>query len=300
MSLSPMHISIKEITQAAFKAMQGKMATLGKVKGEGEFEVIATTDSVDREGEILLSDGWDFKNYLKNPVVLWGHQWESMPIGAVTEIDTSQQGKIIMKGVFAPTAAGQEVRKLYDSGILRTVSVGYIVKERQGPVISKKEMAELTFCAIPANPDALSTHEVKALKSIDKLVKDEEKTPEEEVTKDDVKSPDKVQVEAEKITLPKESDSVEAQAKGIGTKAGRVLSAKSISVIEEVLAKKAVLQSGLDELDKMLRGLVEEATAQKNFLDEAERKAVQERIRKRLQQSDSLVGEALREWKLLT
>lgn len=39
------------------------------------FDVIATTQDVDRDGEIILVDGWDTKNWLKNPVILANHNY---------------------------------------------------------------------------------------------------------------------------------------------------------------------------------------------------------------------------------
>lgn len=40
--------------------------------------------------------------------------------------------------------------------MLKTVSVGFIGKERQGEKITKKELLELSFVAVPSNPSAVS------------------------------------------------------------------------------------------------------------------------------------------------
>lgn len=40
--------------------------------------------------------------------------------------------------------------------MLKTVSVGFIGKERQGEKIIKKELLELSFVAVPSNPSAVS------------------------------------------------------------------------------------------------------------------------------------------------
>jgi hypothetical protein len=41
----------------------------------GTFRVIMTTDKKDRDGEIIKIDGWNFENFMKNPVVLYGHNY---------------------------------------------------------------------------------------------------------------------------------------------------------------------------------------------------------------------------------
>lgn len=148
--------SLKEYSKEAAKEIVKALSknNVKEVKGEGEFEVIATTEGVDRDGEIILVKGWDFANFMKNPVLLFGHDYWSWPIGAVTEVIT-EDDKVIAKGVFARTEEGQKARMLYEDGILKTVSVGFIPKERNGNVITKAELLELSFVPVPSNPEAL-------------------------------------------------------------------------------------------------------------------------------------------------
>lgn len=121
----------------------------------GTFEVIATTEDTDRDGEVIRADGWDFEPYKKNPIVLWAHNFYDMPIGKVTEI-VRDGNKIIAKGIFAPTAKAQEVRQVYDGKFLNTVSVGFIPRQREANVITRAELLELSFVPVPANPNAIA------------------------------------------------------------------------------------------------------------------------------------------------
>lgn len=163
----------KQTLKEYSKKMAGELAkafskvNLKEVKGEGEFEVIATTEGTDRDGEVIMVKGWDFENFMKNPVVLFGHDYWSLPIGAVTSIDV-QDDKVVAKGVFARTEEGQKARMLYEDGILRTVSVGFIPKERNGNVITKAELLELSFVPVPSNPEALDMR--KALDDFKKVL----------------------------------------------------------------------------------------------------------------------------------
>lgn len=157
----------KEYSQKTAEELSRALKKFSKkeVKGDGTFEVIASTESVDRQGEVILLKGWNFKNYMNNPVILWGHDYWSLPIGAATEVKV-EEGKLVIKGIFANTDFAQEVRKLYDEGIVKTVSVGFIPLERQGNVITKAELLELSFVPVPANPDALSLQKMQKVEAM--------------------------------------------------------------------------------------------------------------------------------------
>lgn len=174
MSKLSLLLEVKKLTEAFAKSIRLKMSAPHTIKGQGTFEVIATTASLDRDGEVLTIEGWEFDNYMQNPVILWSHDLYSLPLGAVTDLRV-EDGKVIVQGVFADTEEGQKVRKLYEDGILRTVSVGYIPKQRQGNAITVKELYEVSFVSVPANPDAMDARKRKAIKSVEELVVDSSK-----------------------------------------------------------------------------------------------------------------------------
>ena len=47
---------------------------------------VATTGTVNRLGEVLNGSVLRLDNYRKNPVVLWSHQWEILPIGRTVDL----------------------------------------------------------------------------------------------------------------------------------------------------------------------------------------------------------------------
>lgn len=181
-----------QITERLFASeVRDVIEATEKAAGDtGTFEVVITTENVDRYQEVIKLDGWELEHYLKNPVVLWGHDHFTLPIGMCTSIEVSG-GKMIAKGKFAPHAHAQEIRALYDLGIVRATSVGFIEKEREGNLITKSELIEFSFVSVPANPYALSLAMEKELnindlvtKGFMTLVKEaepvEEKVPEPE------------------------------------------------------------------------------------------------------------------------
>lgn len=154
----------QKLSEEVMQKLSSIKVSAKDVKGEGEFTVIATTDDLDRHGEIISIDGWDFKNYMKNPIVLWAHNYWDLDavVGAVTDIKVEEKG-VVVTGVFANTPAGQAVRKLYEDGIVRTVSVGFIPLEFDKNTITKAELLEISFVPVPANPNALSTEKMAEL-----------------------------------------------------------------------------------------------------------------------------------------
>jgi hypothetical protein len=148
-------INVKELIEKTNRA---------KASGEdtGTFRIIITDESTDRHGEVILQDGLDITNYMKNPVVLFGHDYWSLPIGVTERIIREVINGVrvtIAEGHFASADANpeaQKIRRLYDEKILTTASVGIIAHETQGNVITKSELLEWSFVPVPANPNALS------------------------------------------------------------------------------------------------------------------------------------------------
>ena len=147
----------KEFTEALSKNAEF-LKSIKADESNGTFKVIVTKQVVDRDQEMLLVDGAETENYLKNPIVLFAHDYWSLPIGKATNL-IKESDQIIAEGVFASAEmnpVAQNVRRLYDAGILKTVSVGFIPKQWEGNLCSKWEMLEFSFVPVPANPEALS------------------------------------------------------------------------------------------------------------------------------------------------
>lgn len=152
----------EKINSKEFKELAEKIKSAGD---SGAFEVVVSTQDQDRQGEIVDQAGWDLSFYKLNPVVLWAHDYYSLPIGLTDEIEV-KEGKLVAKGKFAPADANpfaQQVRKLYDAGIVKTTSVGFIPKETDGQNIKRAELLEFSFVPVPANPFALSLRQIKEM-----------------------------------------------------------------------------------------------------------------------------------------
>lgn len=151
------------ISEENAKNIQDQIASLeikGEEKSDRTFRVVASTEATDRSGEIIRLNGWDWSNYMKNPVIIANHLYKIENIVGKATTIKAEDGKLIIEGVFSKSnPLGVLLADLYDEGMVKTVSVGFIPKERDAnnrSVITKAELLELSFVAVPCNPDALS------------------------------------------------------------------------------------------------------------------------------------------------
>ena len=182
------------------------ISSLVEKKG-GKLTAVASDETVDRMGDSLSIKNWDFGNFKKNPVMQLSHDYSQVPIGVVKNLKIVGK-KLTFEPVFHEfTQAAREVKKLYDEGIMKAFSVGFIWPREEG---GKFELLEISAVSIPANPNALifskevdksDMLKVKAWVVSKKEEKEEEKKEEveenekEEVEEKEVEENEKEEVE---------------------------------------------------------------------------------------------------------
>lgn len=143
--------------------------------GEKVYTFRATSEAVDRQGEVVSADGWDFRSFEANPVILDTHDYSGIDaivgralpplrrMGDTWEVDVE----------FSQSPKGRLAKQLVDEGSLRAVSVGFRSMERVGgaregaPLTHvKQELLEISVVPIPANPEAVRLRALAAAKSI--------------------------------------------------------------------------------------------------------------------------------------
>lgn len=174
---------------------------------------VITTDSVDRDREVLLPKGADLEQFRKNPVVLWAHDYSGPPIGKAQWIKEGRK-RITAKVEFAQTEQAEDVFQLFKGGFLNAFSVGFRPTKSHNPtpdeikkrpdladvfrVFDEWELLEFSVVPVPANADALAT----AVKSKALILSDETKT-----LMDIEDEPDVYQIEFDEVkTIPVELD----------------------------------------------------------------------------------------------
>jgi len=108
-------------------------------------EFIGSTAAVDRYGDIIEPAGWDLKNYKKNPVFLWGHNYSMPPIGKAVSVKVTDDA-LVFQIQFATAeeyAFADTIYRLYLGGFLKATSVGFQDLERE-PIIDQKNEGRQT------------------------------------------------------------------------------------------------------------------------------------------------------------
>ena len=126
--------------------------------GDGEIEVIVNSGKEDRHGEVINIDGLDIKKFMKNPVVMWAHDYSLPPIGKALKM--WKDGKKLMAKMKFAIDENPQAKVIYDlvkGGFLNAVSIGFIPFEMVDNMFTKSEMVEFSVVPIPADSNALIT-----------------------------------------------------------------------------------------------------------------------------------------------
>ncbi len=119
---------------------------------------IASTAVEDRHGEKVLVDGWETKNFMANPILLWAHDHTIPAIGTAKNLRTEGKGDTA-KLMFEPdfheiTPEAKAIKQMFDQGIINSFSVGFKPLEADGNTFTKQELLEISAVNVPANPEA--------------------------------------------------------------------------------------------------------------------------------------------------
>lgn len=148
------------------------------------YQAIASTDALDRDRDVMLAEGCIIEDFMKNPVMLYIHNYRQVPVAKVLKIDVNP-GEVAFDFTFAETDIAKEMRYLYDNGFMSAFSVGFYPKtrmpveddtpdkfdveangaqvavdltkyqERPRQIICTWELLEISPVPVPANPEAL-------------------------------------------------------------------------------------------------------------------------------------------------
>lgn len=141
------------------------------------FSAVVSTETVDRDGDVMVAQGMNSRYYEANPVLLWGHADGDPPVGRCTAI-RRRPSSIEMDFMLAPRPSGfvGEWRPDVLGGLIASKSLGAVsirfrplpggVRKANGAdvqkygedceqVYSKWELLEVSLVSIPANQEAL-------------------------------------------------------------------------------------------------------------------------------------------------
>ena len=132
--------------------------------------MVIAANELSRNGDDLNLRGISFKNYRKNPVVLWAHDayeaYEGIPIAKTVKIGHDEQGRIAADFEFnSEDEFAARVENAWNGGFIRAASIRYMptkvveVRNEDGEVervrIEESDLLEWSLVPIPADPDSV-------------------------------------------------------------------------------------------------------------------------------------------------
>jgi len=136
---------------------------------------VGSDESVDRDGDEIMIDGWMIDSYLKNPVAFFGHESNRFPVGKSIAVTIDKRAKQLIFDIKFPTieelstnpatpsAHALDVDAIYNMaklGVLNCVSVGFrgidYTPTATGRKFTKQELMEISIVPIPANANAVA------------------------------------------------------------------------------------------------------------------------------------------------
>lgn len=142
--------------------------------GDNKLQFTISTGAVDRDLDCINPKGWALDNYSKNPVVLWSHRAEDLPIGKAIDFG-ADDNRLFSAVEFLPDGYGKAseladmVYRMARDGFISATSVGFRPlawdftqdKDRgaddwmPGIDFHEQELVEFSLVTVPSNPEAL-------------------------------------------------------------------------------------------------------------------------------------------------
>lgn len=135
---------------------------------------VMTAEIEDRYGDIVVTQGIDTDNFLRNPVAPLCHQTRTWPIGQWGGLEKMlktrpprMEGDLILLPAGGPVKEVDEAAFMLENGVLRACSIGFMpdwgeiegITDDEGHwtglQFNKSELLECSPCIIPANQEAL-------------------------------------------------------------------------------------------------------------------------------------------------
>ncbi len=129
--------------------------------------MVIAANELSRNGDELNLRGISFKNYRKNPVVLWAHDaYEGIPIAKTVKIGHDEQGRIAADFEFnSEDEFAARVENAWNGGFIRGASIRYMptkvveVRNEDGSVdrlrVEESDLLEWSLVPVPADPDSV-------------------------------------------------------------------------------------------------------------------------------------------------
>lgn len=203
---------------------------------------VLSDESLNSQGFRVMTEGIVLDQFKKNPVMLFSHNMDMLPIGVWENIRV-EDGKLLADAVFdQEDEEAKKIEKKVENGIIKCCSIGFRVLEwsedpelllpgQKYDTVTKAELIECSICAVGANRNAMALYDSNGEKI--------------EITEEKMLS-----LGFKKIDKPLQSGSVNKISKNMAEKE-----------IKELQEERDNLQKQLEEQSRELQQLRETAAA---------------------------------------
>jgi HK97 family phage prohead protease len=136
-----------------------------EIKAAEDGRMIASTPDVDRDKDRVMPNGAKLENFIKNPVLMYGHNYRDpwALIGKVGDLQIDSSGLNFVPELREAANDADPmtvIRALWDQKLLRAASIGFnptkwMENEVGGRDFVEWELLEISIVPIPANQNAL-------------------------------------------------------------------------------------------------------------------------------------------------
>jgi len=134
-----------------------------EVQEDRTVKFVISTGGEDREKDVIDPGGWAIDNYMANPVVMFAHDYNSLPVAKTISLEMHGES-LVATAQFAEAELNplaEQVFQMLKGGFLTGASVGFRPTEfaynetRGGIDFASQELLEFSVVPVPANPQAL-------------------------------------------------------------------------------------------------------------------------------------------------
>lgn len=128
-------------------------------------DFIICTPQVNRYGYRILPEGVRLDNFKKNPVALWMHEYDDVPVGRWENLRL-ENGNLVATIAWSNEEDAQKLRRLAEEGVISATSMGhdpiswteddtFLLQGQTRPTVTETELLEISFVTVPGNPGAV-------------------------------------------------------------------------------------------------------------------------------------------------
>lgn len=153
----------KGAEQMSIDLQRRTFATTTRDLGDDEAEVTISTSALDRQGDIVEPSGARLAQWKKNPVVLFAHRHDELPVGRGTDIRVESERIRARFAWLTGDPFAERVRNAWNAHVLNAASIGFLahayepLPSGRGVKFTDWTLLEFSICPVQANPEAVRT-----------------------------------------------------------------------------------------------------------------------------------------------